>query len=204
MLARCKSGQNDKVKQTLSQDKFGKYEIIREEEVGPLIGSELRKSSVIAGIVSFLALLIYLGFRFELNYGIGAIVAVIHDAVIAVGLYVLLGYEVNLVTVASVLTLIGYSVNDTIVIFDRIREMLQSNVRKTKAEIINEAINATLSRSIITSLATLFVVLAIMLYGGGSIHDFAVNLFIGMIAGCYSTIFVASPILVELDRKAAK
>lgn len=201
VLVRGKNGQNTQVKAAIKADQFGKYEVTREEQVGPLIGSELRKSAVLATIFSFILMLIYLGMRFELNYGIGAIVAVIHDAVVAVGMTILFGYEINLVTVAAVLTVIGYSVNDTIVIFDRIRETLQTNVRKTKIDIINEAINATLSRTFITTFATMFVVLSILLYGGGSIHEFAVTLFLGMIAGTYSTIFVAAPILIELDRK---
>ena len=203
VIIRSKAGESTRIKDSIKADKFGKYEVIREEDIGAVAGNELKMSALWASIFGFIAITIYLAFRFELNYGIGAIVALIHDAVIAVGFYVLLGYEINIGTVAAILTIIGYSVNDTIVVYDRIRETMRTSARKTKVQLIDDAINETLSRTVITSFATELVVFGIMVYGGGSLRDFTVPLFFGIIAGTLSSIFVAAPLLVELDRKAA-
>jgi SecD/SecF fusion protein len=199
ILVRAKTGQNRDIKKILDSGKFSGYEVAREEEVGPVVGNELKKSSLLAIAVSLIGIIIYIGFRFELKYAFGAICALVHDVIITAGLYCLMGYEMNVPTIAALLTIVGYSLNDTIVIFDRIRENLRSHSRKTHIELMNEAINDTLARTVLTSLTTLLVVLSILVYGGGQIHDFALTLFIGVIVGTYSSVFVASPILQEFE-----
>ena len=193
--------QNEIIKKTIKDNNFPHYSVGREEEVGALVGDELKKSSVTAILLSLLGIIIYIGFRFEIKFSIAAICALVHDVIITAGIYCLLGYEMNVPTIAALLTIVGYSLNDTIVIFDRIRESLSSNSKKTRIELINEAINSTLSRTILTSLTTLLVVVSILVYGGGIIHNFALTLFIGIIVGTYSSIFVASPLLVEFNKK---
>lgn len=204
IIVKAKTGQGEAIKDSLAKGNFPKYEVVREEDVGPLVGSELKRSSLIALLLSFVAMIIYIGFRFEFSYGVGAIVALVHDTIISAGIFCLMGYEFNVPIIAALLTVVGYSINDTIVIFDRIREYLGSNSRKSQIELINEAINSTLSRTTLTSFATILVVIALMVYGGGIIHDFAFVLFIGIIIGTYSSIFVASPIIVEMTRKNDK
>lgn len=193
--------QNDAIKEIIRDGGFPTFKVGREEEVGALVGSELKKSSVVAILLSLVGIIIYIGFRFELKFAIAAICALAHDVIITAGVYCLLGYEMNVPTIAALLTIVGYSLNDTIVIFDRIRESLSSNSKKTRLELINDAVNATLSRTILTSLTTLLVVVSILIYGGGIIHNFALTLFIGIIVGTYSSIFVASPLLVEFNKK---
>jgi len=193
--------QNNAIKEIIRDGGFPAFKVGREEEVGALVGGELKESSVVAILLSLVGIIIYIGFRFELKFAIAAICALAHDVIITVGVYCLLGYEMNVPTIAALLTIVGYSLNDTIVIFDRIRESLSSNSKKTRLELINDAVNATLSRTILTSLTTLLVVISILIYGGGIIHNFALTLFIGIIVGTYSSIFVASPLLVEFNKK---
>ncbi len=177
---------------------FGKenYEIRRTESVGPTIGEELKKSAFGAIAGALVMILLYITFRFEFRFAIGAIVALIHDVMITVGMFSITNREFSLPVVAALLTIVGYSLNDTIVVFDRIRENLRLLHRKKLTEIINVSINQTLSRTLLTSLTTLLVVLFLYIMGGEVINDFAFALLVGIVVGTYSSIFVASPILV--------
>lgn len=178
----------------------GKVELRRVEFVGPQVGSELKTSGLLALLYSMLGILVYVGWRFEWRFAYGAILALVHDVIITLGLFSLLQKEFTLVVVAALLTVIGYSVNDTIVVFDRIREERIRMKKQSMGEVINQAVNDTLSRTIITSLTVVLVLVALLLFGGLVIHDFALALFCGVIVGTYSSIFVASPIVLLLDR----
>lgn len=177
---------------------FGKdfFEIRKTDVVGPTMGEELKKSAKLSILWALLAILVYITFRFELQYAIGAVTALIHDVMIIVGAFSLMNREFNLPVVAALLTVVGYSLNDTIIIYDRIRENRKLHPRKKLAEIMNLSINQTLSRTILTSLTTLFVVLALYFFGGAVINDFAFAMLFGVVFGTYSTIFIASPIVL--------
>jgi len=165
-------------------------------EVGPNIGQDLQKAALLAVFFSVLILLIYISWRFELRFAVGAIAALIHDVLITLGLFSILSREINLVTIAAFLTIVGYSLNDTIVIFDRIRENAELLKGSSYDSIINTSINQSLSRTVITSMTTLVVVVTIFILSGpGDLNTFALALIIGVIVGTYSSIFVASPIL---------
>ena len=142
-----------------------------------------------------------LGFRFEFSFAIGAIVAVIHDILITIGIFCLLGNELSMPIIAALLTIVGYSVNDTIVVFDRIREDLQLVKNKSYSFIANLAINKTLSRTLLTSITTLITIVMLLIFGGGAVQDFAVALFIGILVGTYSSIFIATPVMLLMQRK---
>ena len=173
------------------------YEILKIDTVGPRIGEELRKAAVLAILVALLLILIYVGWRFELIFSIGAIVALFHDVLITLGIFSLLNFQISLKEIAAFLTIVGYSLNDTIVVYDRIRENLKVLRSEDLTTIINRSINQVLSRTIITSLTTFVVVLVLFLFGGEVIKGFAFAMVIGVIVGTYSSIFVASPIVVE-------
>ena len=166
------------------------------DEVGSMVGADLKKSGTWAVILSLCAILIYVGFRFEFGFGLGALVALAHDALISLGLFSLCGRQVSLIVVTALLTIIGYSVNDTIVVFDRIREDLRKDQKTPFKELCDRSVNATLSRTVITSVTTLFAVLALFCFGDGSIFDFALTMLIGIIAGTFSSMFIATPIMV--------
>jgi preprotein translocase SecF subunit len=177
-------------------------DLIRSQEhVGPKIGGELKTKALMAIFWSLLAIIIYIWFRFELTYGFAAVAALFHDVLITVGIFSLFGKEISLTIVAALLTIVGYSLNDTIVVFDRIREDLKVYRRESYESVINHSINETLSRTVITSLTTLLVVLALFFKGGTVIHDFAFALLVGVLVGTYSSIFIASPILIEYFNK---
>ena len=178
------------------------FEILRVEAVGPRVGEELRQRAVYAVLISFLLTLIYLGFRFEWRFGLAAIIATFHDVIIVFGVISLLNIEISLTTVAAILTIIGYSLNDTIVIFDRIRENVKKHRRKDYVDILDESINETLPRTVMTSGTTLAVLLALAIFGGAVIRDITVVLITGVIIGTYSSIFVASPILLEVENRS--
>jgi SecD/SecF fusion protein len=184
--------------------------VVNEQTVGPAVGAQLRWDALQALIYAHIFIVLYLLFRFEAKFAAGAVVAIVHDVVISLGIYALLGGELSLNVVAAVLTIIGYSLNDTIVIFDRIREdtKLYRGKGLTFGDIINKAVNETLSRTILTSLLTLFVVIVLFLFGGDSINDFALVMIIGLIAGSYSTVFIASPVAYYwqefVDKRKAK
>lgn len=184
------------------------FEIQRTDVVGPQAGSELRKSGFLSLFYTLLCILIYVAVRFDYRFGPGAVVALFHDTMITLGIFVLTQKEFSLQIVAALLTIIGYSNNDTIIVYDRIRETVKAYPNRPFEENINRSINETLSRTVLTSLCTLLVVVALMIFGGGVIHDFAFTMCIGIVVGTYSSIFIASPILILLtqmqERKAAK
>jgi len=177
----------------------GNFEIRRIEFVGPKVGKDLTNKAILAIVFAWLGMLIYIAWRFEFRYGLGAIIALIHDTIITIGVLSLLNKEFTLVIVAALLTIIGYSINDTIVVFDRIRENRKKDLKKSLAEIINSSVNETLSRTILTALTVFLVLLALFFLGGPVIHDFAFALLIGIVVGTYSSIFIASPIVLLFE-----
>ena len=189
-----------KVKKAL-KEKFGdKFEIRKIDYIGGVVGEELRKASVYSIVAVLVAILIYVGYRFEPVFALGAVVPLFHDAIITLGFFSLLGEEVNLAVIAAILTVLGYSLNDTIIIFDRIRENIKIRGKKNLLQLVNQSINENLSRTIITSGTTLFSVLALYLFGGESLKGFSLALLIGIVFGTYSSIYVASPLVVDLER----
>ncbi|MEO6922525.1 MAG: protein translocase subunit SecF [Bryocella sp.] len=164
--------------------------------VGPTAGKELTRQAVLATVYSLIGMLIYLWFRFELIYGVAAVVAVFHDTLITIGFFSITNQEITLTVVAAILTLVGYSMNDTIVVFDRIRENLASNRREKLADVVNRSINQTLSRTVIASGLTFLTVLCLYVFGGEVLHGFSFALVVGILVGTYSSIAVASPMLV--------
>lgn len=171
----------------------------RSEFVGPQIGAELRTTGLLALLAALGAILVYVTLRFEFRYGVGAIVALFHDVMLTVGYFSLVQKEISMPVLAALLTVIGYSLNDSIVVFDRIRENRGRHAKTALADVINLSLNQTLSRTIMTSLTTLLVVLALVVVGGDVIHDFALTLMVGVIVGTYSSVFVASPVLLALE-----
>ncbi len=176
------------------------YEIRRVEAVGPKVGKDLSQKAILALALAWAAMLIYIGFRFEFRYAVGGILALIHDVLVTVGVLSLLNMEFTLNTVAALLTIIGFSINDTIVIYDRIRENVRKKIRADLRQIVNVSVNETLSRTILTSLTVFLVLVALLLLGGPVIFDFAFALFVGVIAGSYSTVFIASPFVLFMER----
>tara|TARA_B100000287_G_scaffold340830_1_gene327314 strand:- start:947 stop:1870 length:924 start_codon:yes stop_codon:yes gene_type:complete len=176
--------------------------ILSIDKVGPKIGSELSGKAVMAILYAITLILIYISFRFEFIYAIGAIAAITHDVIITLGIFSILGYEISLSIVAAFLTIVGYSLNDTIVIFDRIRENMKTRKKDPVASTVNKSINESLSRTIVTSLTTLLVVITLYLFGGEVIHYFSFALIIGVLVGTYSSIFVASLIVVYMQPKS--
>lgn len=172
--------------------------------VGPQVGDQLKKQATLAVGFSLLAMLVYLWFRFELIYGVAAVVAVFHDTLITVGAFSLTNQEITLTVIAAILTLVGYSMNDTIVVFDRIRENVKLMRRESLAEIVNKSINQTLSRTILTSGLTFLTVLSLYLFGGEVLHGFSFALVVGIIIGTYSSIAVAAPMLVAYTEWRSK
>ncbi|MDE1155907.1 MAG: protein translocase subunit SecF [Acidobacteriaceae bacterium] len=172
--------------------------------VGPTAGKQLQTQALLATLYSLIGMLIYLWFRFELIYGIAAVVAVFHDTLITIGAFSLSNQEVSLTVIAAILTLIGYSMNDTIVVFDRIREDLAENRRASLAEVVNLAINQTLSRTVLTSSLTFLTALSLYLFGGEVLHGFSFALVVGILIGTYSSIAVAAPMLVAYQNWRAR
>ena len=176
----------------------GKFEVRRVDMVGPKIGDELRTKGLMAMLLAIAGILVYVSFRFEWRFAVASVLALVHDVSIASGAIILFGIEVNLDTLAAILTLLGYSLNDTIIVFDRIREGIRKIKDPDLAGIINESITRTLSRTTLTSLTTFFVVLTLYLFGGEIINSFSFTLLVGVVVGTYSSIFIASPILMWL------
>ena len=189
----------ENIKVELANDIGNIFEFRRVESVGPKVSSELLKSGVIAIALSLGAMLIYIWIRFEWQFSLGAITAVFHDVVITLGFFSLLNFEINLSIVAAVLTIVGYSMNDTVVIFDRVRENLRKYSDIKIFEITNISINETLSRTIITSVTTLLALLSIFIFGGAILKGFSFAMILGVIVGTYSSIYIANPILVRLN-----
>ncbi len=175
-----------------------------QEEVGPKIGEELKGKAILAIFWALLGIIIYIWWRFEFAFGVAAVIALFHDVMITVGIFSITGKEISLPIVAALLTIVGYSLNDTIVVFDRIREDLKIYRKESYGGVINHSINETLSRTIITSLTTFVVVLSLYIFGGTVIHDFTFAILIGVVVGTYSSIFVASPLMVEHFNKRQK
>ncbi|MGH9362790.1 MAG: protein translocase subunit SecF, partial [Thermoanaerobaculia bacterium] len=172
---------------------LGEFAVLGVESVGPQIGEELRQKGFLAVVMSLLGMLVYIWFRFELRFGVGALMACIHDVLVTLGFYALAGFEFNLTTIAAFLTLVGYSVNDTVVIFDRIRENMRKSRREPLIQIMNRSINETLSRTILTGGSTLLALGALLIWGGDVIRGFAFVMFVGILVGTYSSVYVASP-----------
>lgn len=181
-----------------------KVEVRRTEMVGPQVGKELRLKGLKAILYAMLGILVYISWRFEFRFAVGAIVALIHDVVITLGFFSLFGKEIDLPIIAAFLAIIGYSLNDTIVVYDRVRENLGRYNKESFSFIVNRSINDTLSRTLLTSGTTLLVVMALFVLGGGVIHNFAFAMLIGIMIGTYSSVFVASPILIFWEQRKAK
>ena len=172
--------------------------ILSLEKVGPKVGAELSSNALMAILSALALILVYVSIRFEFKYAIGAIAALTHDVLITLGVFSILNYEVSLAVIAAFLTIVGYSLNDTIVIFDRVRENVKALKNVQMKSVINRSINESLSRTIITSLTTFFVVLVLFLIGGEVIHTFSFAMMVGVIIGTYSSIFVASPVVIKM------
>lgn len=181
-----------------------KYAVRNTEIVGPKVGADLRRQALYVTLAGLGAMLVYIWFRFELTYGVAAVSAVFHDVLITLGIFSLLGREISLSVIAALLTLVGYSMNDTIVVFDRVRENVRVNKRESLATIVNRSINQTLSRTVLTSGLTFLAVLSLYLFGGEVIRGFALALVIGVLVGTYSSIFIAAPLLVFLEGRFGK
>jgi preprotein translocase SecF subunit len=174
---------------------FGeKAEILKADFIGPTVGKELRRQALIAAIVAMIGMLIYIAYRFEMSFAVGAVVAIMHDVIVATGVYLLCGHYLNMTTLAAALTIAGYSVNDTIVIYDRIREEVLKRPDEKLEDVINYSLSVTLNRTVITSLLTWFSALGLYLFGGGAVSDLSLFFLAGIIAGSFSTIYVASPV----------
>jgi preprotein translocase subunit SecF len=175
------------------------YEIRRVEVVGSKVGADFQRKAIFAVILSWLAMLIYVGWRFEFRYGLGGIIALIHDVIIILGTVSILNMEFTITILAAVFFIIGFSINDTIVVLDRVRENVKLNPKKTLGDIINLSVNQTLSRTILTSLTVFLTVLALFFFGGAVIHDFALSLLVGVVFGTYSSVFISCPIVLLFE-----
>ena len=186
------------------RERFGNgFQVGRTEAVSAKVGRELTRNAVIAVLLSFAATLIYLAFRFEWRFGLAAVAATMHDTLLTLLIIALFRFEVNLTTVAAVLTIVGYSLNDTIVIFDRIRENLKKTARRhiDLKELMNRSINETLPRTTLTASTTLATLLSLAIFGGAIVREFAIILILGIVLGTYSSIFIASPVLYEIEKR---
>ena len=179
-------------------------EVLSQELVGPVVGADLQRRGLYATIASLLGITIYIGLRFRFAFAIGAIAATLHDVLVTLAFLFFFGYDLSLNVVAAILTITGYSVNDTIVIFDRVRENMRSKRRDSLENVVNQSVNQTLSRTIITAGTTFLAVLALFLFGGEVLEGFAFTMLVGIISGTYSTIFIAAAIAIILGNKQAK
>lgn len=192
---------NNSIREIYSENPF---EVLRTETVGPAIGRELRMKAATAALFAVLAIAVYVAFRFEMVFALGALLALFHDGIITLGLCSLFGYEISLTVIAAILTILGYSINDTIVIFDRIREERKLHKGQNLYHIINSSVNHTMNRTLITSLTTLLVALMLFLFGGEVIHDFSFAMLVGVIVGTYSSVYIASGVLILFQNRLAK
>jgi preprotein translocase subunit SecF len=177
------------------------FELLSREIVGPVIGADLQRRGLYATLASLLAIAVYITFRFRVSFALGAVAAVFHDVIVTVAFLVFFGYDLSLNIVAALLTITGYSVNDTIVIFDRVRENMRSRRRDPLDDVVNLSVNQTLSRTVITSGTTFFSVLALYLFGGEVLRGFAFTMLVGVVSGTYSTVFIASAIAITLSQR---
>ena len=179
---------------------LGKYEVLSTEMVGPVIGKDLQRKGIYATLASIGGILVYITFRFRLSFAIGAVVATFHDVLVTVAFLTFFGYELSLNVVAAILAITGYSVNDTIVIFDRVRENQRSMRRDALAQIVNTSVNQTLSRTIITAGTTFLAVLSLYLFGGEVLEGFAFTMLVGIVTGTYSTVFIAAAVAIIMSQ----
>jgi preprotein translocase SecF subunit len=202
-------GVSDWIKENLrSQLPGNSFKVLREDRIGPKIGDELKRDAIIAVILSLAGILIYLAFRFKFYFALGAVAALFHDVLLTLGIFSLfydlipgLNLEIDLTIIAAFLTLIGYSINDTVIVFDRVRETMKIHKNAPLEELMNEAVNKTMSRTILTGGTTLLTVVILLIFGGEVIRSFAFTLFFGIIVGTYSSIFVASAFVLEYVNK---
>ena len=197
------SGSSSEISEKLTLALGNSFTLRRVESVGPKIGKELQTDALKAIGLALLLILIYITFRFDRYYALGSVIALIHDVLITLGVFSLLDYEINLSIIAAFLTIVGYSLNDTIVVFDRIRENIPKFMKKTLNDVVNISLNETLNRTVITSLTTMMVVVILFLWGGKVINLFAFALIIGVFVGTYSSLFVASPVMVYFEKRSA-
>lgn len=196
-------GTSDKVQNIFRQEfPNNAFEVESIMEIGPVIGKALQRDALVAITVSMIAIIIYIAFRFEFKFGVAAAIATIHDVFAVLGIFYILNWEINLLIVTALLTLAGYSLTDTVVVFDRIRENLKRNKKDALPQLVNNSLNEVLSRTIITSLTVVIVLIPLVLFGGEVLHDFSIALLLGVIVGTYSSVFVASPILVVWQAKS--
>ncbi|MGI6606020.1 MAG: protein translocase subunit SecF [Peptococcia bacterium] len=179
------------------EGKLGAFTVLRSEQVGPVIGKELRTAGLLALLVAWILQIIYISFRFEFRFGLAAVLALLHDVIITTGFFSIMQYEVDVTFIAAILTIIGYSINDTIVIFDRIRENLKYKQKVELADLTNKSIRQSIVRSLSTSVAVLFVLVALIVLGGETTKYFSLAMLVGVLAGTYSSIFIASPLWYE-------
>lgn len=194
--------ENEKDEVLNDLQKIGNYEIDKVEKVGASIGKELKSSAIYSLLIGAVLIVIYITIRFEFVFSIGAIVALLHDLIIAIGVISLLNYEIDTPFIAAILTILGYSINDTIVVFDRIRENIKRMNKKKMSfvECLDLSINQVMVRSINTSVTTLFAIVAILIFGGDSLRTFIVTLLVGILAGTYSSVFIATPVVYLLNK----
>jgi preprotein translocase subunit SecF len=195
-------GTSDRVQNLFKQElPNNTFEVDSITEIGPVIGKAVQRDAIVAITVSMIAIIIYIAFRFEFKFGVAAAIATIHDVLSVLGIFYLLNWEINLLIVTALLTLAGYSLTDTVVVFDRIRENLKRNKKDALPQLVNNSLNEVLSRTIITSLTVVIVLIPLVLFGGDVLHDFSIALLLGVMVGTYSSVFVASPILVVWQAK---
>ena len=181
----------------------GSYEFRRIEVVGPRVSGELVQSGTIGVVLSIFAVLIYLWFRFEWHFAVGAVIATMHDLVLTIGFFAISQIEFNMTSIAAILTIVGYSLNDTVVVFDRIRELLRKYKKMPASEVLDLAINSTLSRTIMTAMTTILALLSLVIFGGPVIQSFSYAMLFGVLVGTYSSIFIAAPVLIYLGVRSA-
>ncbi len=196
-------GTSEKV-QTMFKQEFpsNPFEVDSIMEIGPVIGKALQRQALWAVTISIAAIIVYIAFRFQFKFGVAAAIATVHDVLAVLGIFYVLHKEISLLIITALLTLAGYSLTDTVVVFDRIRENLKRNRRDPLPKLVNDSINEVLSRTIITSLTVVLVLIPLVLFGGEVLHDFSIALLMGVVVGTYSSVFVASPILVVWQAKS--
>jgi len=205
VLIRLKTDQESDQKKIVNslRESLGKdVKVLRTEVVGPVAGSQLRRSAILATSLALLAMLAYITFRFQFRFAVGGVVALVHDVIITLGIFSITYHEVSMPFIAGMLTLVGYSINDTIVVFDRVRENFKNLKQWGMVDLFNNSINQVLSRTINTSLTTLFPVITLFLWGGEVISDFSMALLIGIIVGTYSSVYIAGAIVVEWNLRS--
>jgi preprotein translocase subunit SecF len=201
-IIRTENIDTERRKEILSvlKEKLANPEVLRMETVGPIMGEALKRSFLYALIFAFIGIIIYVTVRFEFKFSVVSVLALFHDCLIVLGIFSLLRKEISIQIIAAILTIIGYSVNDTIIILDRLRENLKFKTRETFENLINLSINQTLTRTLFTTLTTIFPIVTLYFFGGAILSDFALALLLGMVVGTYSSIFISSPLLIEWNK----